>query len=167
MAGKLEKQLKKKRAFDSIEQATVIALLKTNDLFQYQFAQLFRRFGLTQPQYNVLRILRGEGKPLPSLEVASRLITMVPAITGLIDKLEQKGLASRERCSVDRRVWYVSLTSAGASLLEKMDAPVMALHESLCGGLTKDECRELIDLLEKARDPHGADVEVEAHEASA
>ena len=64
--------------------------------------QLLRSFGLTPSQYNVLRILRGAGKALPSLEIASRLIQVVPAITGLIDRLEQQGLVERERSSNDR-----------------------------------------------------------------
>ena len=157
MLGKLEKELRKKRGFDSVQQSVVIGLLRTNDLFQYRFGRLFRGFGLNQPQYNVLRILRGEGKPLPCLEIADRLITMVPAITSLIDKLESKGLVSRDRCAKDRRVWYVSLTPDGDELLKKMDGPVSELHASLCRGLSKTECRQLVDLMEKARAPHSID----------
>lgn len=152
MAGKLEKQIKKKKEFSSPQQAVVLGILRANDLFQYRFAQLFREFGLTQPQYNVLRILRGEGTPLPCLEIANRMIAIVPAITGLIDKLEKKELVKRNRCKVDRRVWYVSLTTSGKRLLSKMDEPVMELYEQLCKGLSKQNCQHLIELLERARD---------------
>lgn len=151
MSGMLEKELKKKRGFDSLPQAVVIGMLRTCDQFQYRLGQLFRQYGLTQPQYNVLRILRGEGGPLPSLEVAERLVTMVPAITSLIDKLEQRGLVSRRRCTRDRRVWYVSLTDAGAALLEELDEPVLNLHQTLCSGLSKRDCEQLVELMEKAR----------------
>ncbi|QDU95208.1 MarR family winged helix-turn-helix transcriptional regulator [Lignipirellula cremea] len=151
MAGKLEQDLKKKRDFESVQQAAVIGLLRTNDLFQYRFTQLFREYGLNQPQYNVLRILRGEGAPLPCLEIASRLITIAPAITSLIDKLEARELVTRERCNRDRRIWYVDLTAAGSQLLASMDERVMSLHESLCRGLSADECGQLVALLEKAR----------------
>ena len=67
------------------------------------------RIWLTSPtQYNILRILRGEGKPLPILEIASRTITVVPGITGLIDRLERAGFVNRLRCQKDRRVIYVA-----------------------------------------------------------
>ena len=161
MAQKLDQDLKKKKIFDSVQQAAVVGLLRTNDLFQYRFAQLFREYGLTQPQYNVLRILRGEGKPLPCLEIASRLITMVPAITSLIDKLEKRELVERKRCSKDRRVWYVSLRPEGGKLLKKMDKPVAELHAELCRGLTAKECRQLAELMEKARSVHPAKAELE------
>ena len=85
---KLQHELKKKRPFDSPEQEAALNLLRTNDQLQIRFARLFREHGLTTSQYNVLRILRGEGKPLPILEIASRMITVVPGITGLIDRLE-------------------------------------------------------------------------------
>lgn len=159
MAGKLEQQLKKRRGFDSVQQTAVVGLLRTNDLFQYRFGQLFREFGLTQPQYNVLRILRGEGAPLPCLEIAARMITIVPAITSLIDKLEKRKLVARDRCTEDRRVWYVSLTAAGSKLLDEMDTPVMEMHSQLCKGLTGAECKQLVELLEKARAPHDASAE--------
>lgn len=153
MSGQLEQELKKKGSFDSVQQSVVIGMLRTYDLFQYRQAQFFREYGLTQPQYNVLRILRGAGTPLPCLEIADRLITKVPAITSLIDKLEKRQLVERARCSRDRRIWYVSLTAAGAKLLKKMDAPVLQQHAELCAGLSEPECVQLTALLDKARAP--------------
>lgn len=152
MAGKLEAQLKKSRAFECVEQAVVISLLRTNDLFQHRFGKLFREYGLTQPQYNILRILYGEGDKLPSLEIASRMITVVPAITGLIDRLESRGCVKRERCSSDRRVWYVKLTRKGEKLIDEMNEPNMEMHRRLVGHLSKKEADQLLGLLEKARE---------------
>ena len=152
MAGKLEGELKKRDGFATPQQSVVVGLLRTNDQFQYRFARLFREHRLTQPQYNVLRILRGEGAPLPCLEVADRLIAMVPAITGLVDKLEARGLVTRVRSESDRRVWLIDLTDAGRELLAQLDRPVLDLHARLCRALTDDECRQLAGLLEKARE---------------
>ncbi len=90
-ASRLQRELKKRRPFESLEQKASLNLLRTNDQLQIRFARLFREFGLTPSQYNVLRILRGEGQPLPILEIASRTITVVPGITGLIDRLEEAG----------------------------------------------------------------------------
>lgn len=152
MAGRLEKEIRKRRPFETVQQAVVLGLLRTGDLFHYRFGRLFREFDLNQSQYNVLRILEGAGQPLPCLEIAERLITMVPAITGLIDKLEEKGLVRRKRCSEDRRVWYVALTDAGGELIRKMEKPVTELYLELCNGLSQAECRKLVDLMEKARE---------------
>jgi len=150
--GKLQHELKKRGPFESIEQEVVINLVRTNDQFQYRFAQLFKKFELTRPQYNILRILRGEGAPLPSLEIASRMISAAPATTSLIDKLEKRKLVRRTRCTKDRRVWHVHLTSKGKQLVEKVDQPNLDMHSQLVGHLSKKECRQFIELLEKARE---------------
>jgi DNA-binding MarR family transcriptional regulator len=144
--------LKKRAPFDSLEQEAVLNLLRTGDQYQIAFTRLFRDYDLTPSQYNVLRILRGEGKPLPCLEIASRLITVVPAITGLIDRLEAMGLVTRERSTLDRRVVYVAITSKGLSLLTRLDQPVETIHKKLIGHLGADELRALVRLLEKARE---------------
>ncbi|REK22918.1 MAG: MarR family transcriptional regulator [Planctomycetota bacterium] len=147
----LQRDLKKRGPFASAEQEATLNLFRTSDQLQNRFGRLFREHRLTSSQYNILRILRGEGKPLPSLEIASRTVQVVPAITGLIDRLEAAGLVRRQRSEEDRRVVYVALTSKATRLLEKMDEPVMQLHEELLGHLTRSELKQLSRLLEKAR----------------
>lgn len=155
---KLQHELKKKRPFESPEQEAALAVLRTGDQLQIRFARLLREHGLTPSQYNVLRILRGEGKPLPVLEIAGRTITVVPGITGLIDRLEQAGFVNRVRCAEDRRVIYVALTDRGTATLAALDGPLIALHHKLLGHLSRAELKELIRLLEKVRGPlAGAD----------
>ena len=147
----LQRELKKKRPFDSPEQEAVINLLRTSDRFQNQFGKLFRQFGITASQYNVLRILRGEGQPMPCLEIADRMIQVVPAITGLLDRLEKQEFVVRRRCSEDRRVVYVELTDKARELLAKMDEPVMEMHRQLIGHLSPQQLKQLSRLLEQAR----------------
>lgn len=149
----LQRELKKKRPFESVEQEAILNILRTNDQYQVRFARLFRPYGLTPSQYNVLRILRGEGQPLPILEIASRTITVVPGITGLIDRLEQAGFVKRERCQEDRRVIWVALTEKARRTLAALDEPLEELHKRLIGHLSPAELQELIRLLEKAREP--------------
>ena len=152
MAGsRLQKEIGKKRPFESAQQEAMLNLLRTNDQFQNRYGRLFREFGLTASQYNVLRILRGEGKPMPCLEIAERMIQVVPAITGLIDRLEKQELVLRNRCTEDRRVVYIAATPKAMKLLKKIDGPVEELGEQLIGHLTKAELKELSRLLEKAR----------------
>jgi len=150
-SSRLQRELKKRKPFESLEQEAILNLWRTADQFQIAFARLFREHGLTESQYNVLRILRGEGQPLPILEVANRLITAVPGITGVIDRLEGMGLVQRSRSAEDRRVVYVAITDRGIDVLNTLDEPVSKLHKSLIGHLAPDELRRLITLLEKAR----------------
>lgn len=148
---RLQRELGKKNPFDSPAQEAVISILRTSDQFQNQFGRLFREHGLTHSQYNVLRILRGEGKPTPCSQISERMIQAVPAMTGLIDRLEAQELVTRTRCSEDRRVIYVQLTERARKILKRLDAPVMRLHAGLIGHLTPQELAELNRLLEKAR----------------
>ncbi|MDR3636946.1 MAG: MarR family transcriptional regulator [Isosphaeraceae bacterium] len=154
--GRLQKELKKRRPFDLPEQEATLNIARTADRFGICFSRLFREFGLTSSQYNVLRILRGEGKPLPILEVADRMLAVVPGITGLIDRLEAQGLVVRERSTEDRRIVFVAITPKGIDVLARLDEPEAALHKKLVGHLTATELRELIRLLEKARQPPSA-----------
>jgi len=149
----LQQELKKKQAFESPEVEAVLNVLRTSDQYQNRLGKLFRKYGLTSSQYNVLRILRGEGQPLPSLEIASRMIQVVPAITGLIDRLEKRELVTRERCTADRRVVYVALTEKADTLLKEIDEPGRELHQRLIGHLTRSELKTLSRLLVKARKP--------------
>src|SRR5439155_3158576 len=114
MAGRLQTEVKKRNPFVSADQEAALNIVRTADRLQLRFERLFRDFGLPSgSQYNVLRILRGAGVPLPILEIASRTVAAVPGITGLIDRMEAKGLVRRERCLSDRRLIYVAITLAG------------------------------------------------------
>jgi len=150
---KLQHELKKKCSFESPEQEAALSVVRTSDQLQIRFTRLFREFGLTPSQYNVLRILRGEGKPLPILEIASRTITVVPGITGLIDRLEEADFVNRLRCEKDRRVIYVALTDHAIKTLADLDEPLLALHRKLLGHLSPGGLKDLIRLLEKVREP--------------
>jgi DNA-binding MarR family transcriptional regulator len=154
MPGSLQREIKKKTPFELPEQEAMLNLLRTADQLQIRFARLFRKFGLTPQQYNVLRILRGEGRPLPILDIASRMITVVPGITGLIDRLEAANLVERKRCEEDRRVIYVAIAPRAVELLGQIDRPLMEMHQTVLGHLTREELDALSALLEKARRPH-------------
>ena len=150
-ASRLQSELKKKHPFESPEQEANLNLFRTSDQFHNRFGKLFREFGLTSSQFNVLRILRGEGKPMPCLEIADRMVQVVPAMTGLIDRLEKQELVKRHRCTEDRRVIYIEIAEKAIDLLNRLDEPVLELHRSLVGHLSRTELKELSRLLEKCR----------------
>jgi DNA-binding MarR family transcriptional regulator len=149
----LQREIKKKKPFEVPEQEALLNLLRTADQLQIRFTRLFRTFGLTPQQYNILRILRGEAAPLPILEIASRMITVVPGITGLIDRLEAAGLVCRKRCENDRRVVYVCISDKATALLGEIDQPLLEMHQRLLGHLDRSELETLSRLLERARAP--------------
>lgn len=109
--------------------------------------------GLSVPQYNVLRILRGaRGERLPTLEIASRMIERSPGITRLVDRLHAKGLVRRERCTEDRRQVLCSITAAGLELLAGLDEPVLEADRKVFAALSDAELRRLVELLERVRE---------------
>jgi DNA-binding MarR family transcriptional regulator len=148
----LQEELRKQNPFDAPEQEAALNLVRTCDHVQQEFGRLFNAHGISGPQYNVLRILRGVGgEGLPSLEIAGRMITRMPDITRLVDRLEQAGLVRRSRTREDRRVVLVKITPAGLDLLSRLDEPVLDLHRRLLGHLSRKELAELNRLLVKAR----------------
>jgi MarR family transcriptional regulator, 2-MHQ and catechol-resistance regulon repressor len=149
---KLQHEIGKRQPFVSLEEEATLSLLRTSDQMQIHFTRLFREYGLTSSQYNVLRILRGEGKPLPILEIAERTVTVVPGITGLIDRLEQAGMVRRQRCPEDRRVIFVAISEQALKLLDRLDDPTRDLQRRTLSHLTRVELKTMIRLLEKVRE---------------
>jgi DNA-binding MarR family transcriptional regulator len=98
-----------------------------------------------------LRILRGAGEPLPCQEIASRMITRLPDITRLVDRLLEAGLVERSRTPMDRRLVLTTITAAGLRLLAAIDDPLLRLQREQLGHLTRSELAELNRLLVKAR----------------
>lgn len=155
-APSLQQELKKQQPFDCPAEEAYLNLVRTAGALCGEFNRLFKAHQLSESTYNVLRILRGaqktEGRPgLPSLEVAERLVTRVPDITRLVDRLIHADLAERTRDEADRRVAIVSITPAGLAVLRKLDPPIRQLHEQQLGHLSGKELAQLNRLLEKAR----------------
>ena len=143
-----------RRRFDSPEQEAYLNLWRTYDRLKHLEDELFSRFELTAQQYNALWLLgAAHPKRLPTLIVASRLISKAPDITRLLDRLEERGLIVRERLVDDRRTVGVGITQQGMRLLETMSAAVRECHERQLGHLAPEELETLTDLLRKARRP--------------
>ncbi|WP_437204338.1 MarR family winged helix-turn-helix transcriptional regulator [Planctomicrobium sp. SH664] len=151
MTTSLREDLKKRGPFASREQELMISLARTTDRLGFQLEKLLADYGLTGSQFNVLRILNGEGRPLPVQEIASRTIQVVPGITGLIDRLEKAELVQRSRSTEDRRVIFVSITPKAKSLLKKIERPLLEREKQLLGSLSAAEQQQMILLLEKIR----------------
>ncbi len=151
-----QREIRQTRPFRSKTQEAVIALLRTADLVKRHFAAVLTPHGITLPQYNVLRVLRGAGPDgLPTLEVGQRLIEQAPGITRMMDRLEARGWVRRERCPGDRRQVLCYLTPEGASLLGQLDEPIDRADQAAFAVLTEEQQTLLITLLDATRQgPH-------------
>jgi DNA-binding MarR family transcriptional regulator len=111
-------------------------------------AMMLRPFGITEPQYNILRILRGAGKAITVNQVKERMVQRSPNSTRLMDKLCDKKLISRSRCEQDRRVVYVKIEDKGLELLEKVSFNEFEKHMNR---LSDEEAKHLNELLDRIR----------------
>ncbi|MGA9271435.1 MAG: MarR family transcriptional regulator [Lutimonas sp.] len=111
-------------------------------------AAMLKPFGISEPQYNILRILRGAGKEITVNQVKERMVQKSPNTTRLMDKLCEKSLIRRKRCENDRRVVYVEILDKGEKLLE---AILFDGFDPYLKQLSKAEAIQLNSLLDKIR----------------
>ena len=150
---KLQDEIKQTKPFESLEDEAFVSVLRTAGTFQWREAELLKPYEITLPQYNVLRILRGAGSEgLICREIGERMIARDPDVTKLLDRLEARGLVSRERQEKDRRVIVARVTPEGLNLVAEIDSPVLKLTEELLGHLGERKLGTLIRLLEEARE---------------
>jgi DNA-binding MarR family transcriptional regulator len=164
MAGKIHFEIKKRHPFESVEQEVFLNLQKTSDCLMAEVTEFLKPHGISPTQYNVLRILRGEGagccagghadpaaKGLACREIGERMITRDPDMTRLLDRLDDRGLIVRERDKADRRMISTRITDAGLELLKAIDAPLLELHQKQLGHLGPKKLGDLLTLLEEVR----------------
>ena len=152
MSSGLGAELKQNKPFASLEEEAALSIARTAAVLDHQVAQALKGHGLTPSQYNVLRILRGAGpEGLCRNEVGSRLVTQVPDVTRLLDRMEDTGLISRQRGSEDRRFVTTRATRKGLDLVNELDQPMNELLQERLGHVSKKSLRALIDALAEVR----------------
>lgn len=151
MAQAVARELKQKR-FSSREQEVLLGLQVVAARVIEPWEKFLKTTAkLTLHQYNVLRILRGShDTPLPSGEIAIRMINRDPDITRLVDRLERRGLVTRIRGRQDRRVVHVGITEKGEQLLRSLDAHVDRMPRNMLGHLGSKKLEQLAVLLNQA-----------------
>jgi DNA-binding MarR family transcriptional regulator len=152
MSEALKKELKQTRPFSGLAETAHLSVLVTAERIKANESGIFRAKDLTAPQYNVLRILRGAGTDgISCTEVSGRMITRDSDITRMLDRLEARGLIARHRKSDDRRVIKAVITEAGLAMLDDLDVPLEVFHRSQMAGLSDDDLKAMIILLDKVR----------------
>ena len=153
MTGKLRKEIKQNKPFESLEVEAFLNIVRTADAFERNNAELFKLFDLTVTQFNVLRILRGAGEEgLNCREISERMLTFDPDVTRLLDRMETREFVCRSRDAKDRRVITVRITQSGLNLVKELDQKVLDLHKQQLGHLGERKLQRLINLLESARE---------------
>lgn len=136
----------------SPQQEAFIALAQTASALGDELERILRPYGLGRTQYNVLRILRGAGtEGLCRNEIRDRLLSRMPDVTRLLERMADAGLLERERRTDDRRQVSTRLTRRGKDLVDRLDDVVEAEHQRLLGHLGPDQLRTLTRLLHLAR----------------
>jgi DNA-binding MarR family transcriptional regulator len=153
----LQRELRKRQPFEHMETEVTLNLMRTADKLRLAFARLFKRHNLTDPQYNVLRILRGHGTGVPCNQIAGEMITFDPDLTRLLDRLEKSELVRRSRPENDRRVVLAEITPKGLEVLAALDAPVNELHKRQLAHMKRAELETLNGLLVRARQAEQVD----------
>lgn len=148
---KLEDEIKQVK-FKSIYQKAGINLVYTVSMMQNRHMKTLKKFGLTIPQFNILRILRGQHPSSTTVnDLIARMLDKSSNASRIVDKLKMKKLVNRKVDDKDRRSVRVSITSAGLDLLSQIDAlePEFYFGQDC---LSEKEAVLLNELLDRGRD---------------
>jgi DNA-binding MarR family transcriptional regulator len=148
MVTTLREEIKQTKPFTSREQEAQLSVIRTGAVLMDGIEQFLKPYGITATQYNVLRILRGaEPNGLCRNELRDRMLTRMPDMTRLLDRMEQSGLVDRERQDHDRRMVRSRISSTGLKLLADLDGVTQEEEKRRFGHLNEQQLRTLIELL--------------------
>ncbi len=145
----LEKDINQK-TFRNEYQKGVINLIYTYNWLNERMKSFFEKEDITSQQFNILRILRGAGVPISTLQIRERMLDKMSDTSRIVDRLVLKGLAKKNICKNDKRLVDVSISTKGQKLLEKIDAYESKM-DAVFGNLSQAEAKTLNNLLDKIR----------------
>jgi len=147
----LDRELNLEAPFKDIHHEAVLNIVRTGSVLTSIGDQLFRLSHLTEAQFNVLFSLKHNPRNTTQSDLGRRLVVTRASITSVLDKLEAKGLVARVGVPDNRRINHVVLTDKGRALVDKME-PLYRdkIHEAM-RGLSEEDCRALIEVLERVR----------------
>ncbi|MEM7227564.1 MAG: MarR family transcriptional regulator [Planctomycetota bacterium] len=150
----LQQEVGKVEPFDQPEQEAYLNLIRTTSVLADAFTSLFKSYGVSDAQYNALRIIASAGRVgIRSETVGERMVARDPDTTRLIDRLQKAGLVERDRLSDDRRCVVARVTAEGRRLLRRITPHVQELHQVQLGHLSRTQLRQFNALLFLARHP--------------
>ncbi|MDO6433427.1 MarR family transcriptional regulator [Flavitalea sp. BT771] len=138
------------RKFRNEYQKSAINIIYTHNWMAEKMNKLFDEWDITAQQFNILRILRGAGQPLSTLQIRQRMLDRMSDTSRIVDRLVRKGLVKKSICKLDRRLVDVVITDKGKKLLEKIDQYSEQM-DAIMKNLTEQEAQTLNELLDKIR----------------
>ncbi|WP_412463726.1 MarR family winged helix-turn-helix transcriptional regulator [Flavobacterium mekongense] len=148
---KIEEVIKSNVALKDAKKV-ILNIIYTQNVLSDKFNEILKPYDLSNEQYNVLRILRGQkGNPANMCIIQERMLAKNSNTTRLIDKLLLKDLVTREVCPDNRRKIEVLITQKGLDVLTMLDPKVDEHEQQFANNLTEEELNLLNSLLEKYR----------------
>lgn len=151
---KLKIRLKQVKSIP-LEEEAMLNLVLASNFIRKATDDICAKYGITNAQYNVLRILKGaypEG--YPRCQIIPRMIDLAPDVTRIIDNLEKQNHISRCASDEDRRLSVTKITKKGLNLLQEMEADIYTINKMLKNSLTESEMSQLSEMCEKIYGPH-------------
>lgn len=147
---KLEDEIKQKKFRNEFHKLAVNIIYTHGWLINKQ-SSFLKKHGITEAQFNILRILRGQYPNPSSINLLKeRMLDKMSDASRLVDRLLQKGLVDRKICPDDRRRVEVVITEKGLELLNEIDKYNDEM-DKIFDNISHDEARTLNNLLDKMR----------------
>ncbi len=146
----IEKDINQSKFRNSYQKAA-INLIYTHNWMNEKMKCIFESHEITPQQFNILRILRGAGKPISTLQIRHRMLDKMSDTSRIVDRLVIKGVVKKVVCKADKRLVDISITDKGKKLLAKIDKQEDDL-DSIFNNLTEADATALNKLLDKIRE---------------
>ncbi len=131
----------------------IFEIIKTGHWITDMVSQELKEFGVSEPQFNVLRILKGQkGNPITVEVIANQMIQRSSNVTRIIDKLLIRGFVSRQECETNRRKMDIKITEEGVKFLKILDKKVADFHKPMMGRISEKDAQDLTRIIKKLKD---------------
>tara|TARA_B100000212_G_C27158146_1_gene440492 strand:+ start:45 stop:467 length:423 start_codon:yes stop_codon:yes gene_type:complete len=129
---------------------SILSILKTSLRINKKLNDVFKKYEISEQQFNILRILRGQrGKPSSLKTIQKRMVHLMSNTTRLVDKLILKDFVSRETCKFNRRKIDIFITDKGLKFLDEINPIIDKSEELMTTNLSEEEKNILTNLLNK------------------
>lgn len=146
----IKSAIKQTAPFRSQRQEVMVNLMFTHSWMMQQIRQYFKPFGITNQQYNILRILKGSATPLSTKEIRDRLLDKMSDTTRVIDRMLAKGLVKKIKNKKDKRLVDITLSKKGLKTVNRIEEDIDSLYNIL-ENLSDADAKKLSHLLDKCR----------------
>ena len=150
MLMRLEEAIQQKRAFRNEYHKVMVNLLYSNNWLEEKSRDFLKQQNISLQQYNILRILRGSGKPLSTMQIRERMLDRMSDTSRIIDRMVLKEIVQNKPNGSDKRLVDITITTKGLQVLEELDKRNNEL-EAIVSSLSANEAKMLNDLLDKMR----------------